>query len=65
MANVPGHCHALTEDRAGQFALDLWSSYRLVFEPADNPLPLLPDGGLDRHQVRRVRILEVVNYHGN
>jgi proteic killer suppression protein len=65
MTGVPGHCHALTADRAGQFALDLWAAYRLIFEPADNPLPRLPDGGLDRSQVRRVRILEVVNYHGN
>lgn len=64
MANVPGHCHALTENRAGQFAVDLWGSYRLVFEPGESPVPLLPDGGIDLVMVRRVRILEVTDYHG-
>jgi len=64
MALVPGRCHPLTGDRSGQWALDLWGSWRLVVEPAEDPLPLQPDGSLDSSRVRRVRILEVVNYHG-
>jgi proteic killer suppression protein len=64
MENVPGRCHALAADRSEQFALDLWGSYRLVFEVADDPVPRLADGGIDRHQVRAVRILGVVDYHG-
>jgi len=64
MAKAPGRCHALGADRVGQFAVDLWGSYRLVFEVADNPVPRLPDGGIDRNRVSAIRILEVVDYHG-
>ena len=37
---------------------------RLVFEPADEPLLTYADGGLDWTEVRTIRILEVVDYHG-
>jgi len=30
MDGVPGHCHALHKDRRDQFAVNLWSSYRIV-----------------------------------
>jgi proteic killer suppression protein len=65
MDKVPGHCHALTEDRAGQFALDLWGPYRLIFEPANDPVPRTSDQGIDRPQVTQVRILEIADYHGH
>lgn len=64
LTHTPGRLHPLKGDRAGQFALDLWGSFRLVFEPANVPLPKLPDGGLDRTRVTKIRILEVVDYHG-
>jgi proteic killer suppression protein len=64
MDGVPGHCHQLRADRHGEFAVDLWGAYRLVFEPDHDPLPRLPDGGLDRSLVTRIRIKEVVDYHG-
>lgn len=64
MAGVPGKCHALTSDRRGQFALALWGQYRLVFEPDQDPVPRLPDGAVDEAAVARIRVLEVVDYHG-
>jgi plasmid maintenance system killer protein len=64
MDGVPGNCHQLHTDRAGQFAVDLWGSYRLVFEPDHDPLPKLPDGGIDRARVTKIVIREVVDYHG-
>jgi len=64
MDGVPGNCHQLRADRAGQFAVDLWGSYRLVFEPDHDPLPELPDGGIDRARVTKIVIKEVVDYHG-
>lgn len=63
LAAAPGRCHALTGRRRGQLAIALDGPYRLVFEPAHNPVPLLADGGLDWAGVTRVRILEVVDYH--
>lgn len=62
---VPGNCHQLHGDRAGQFAMSLWGSYRLIFEPDHNPIPRLPDGGFDRSLVTKILIREVVDYHGD
>ena len=63
MRGLPGHCHELRHDRSGQFALDLDQPYRLIFEPADEPVPTKPDGGIDWTKVTAVMILGVVDYH--
>jgi toxin HigB-1 len=60
----PPRCHALTGDRAGQFAVDVIHPYRLIFEPAHTPIPRLADGSVDRASVTAIRILEVEDYHG-
>jgi plasmid maintenance system killer protein len=65
MSGVPGKCHQLHADRAGEVAVSLWGSYRLVFEADHDPLPLLPDRGIDRNLVTKIRIKEVVDYHGD
>lgn len=57
-------CHELDGDRRGQFAVDLKHPYRLVFRPANNPVPLKPDAGLDWSKVTGITILEVGDYHG-
>ena len=63
LETAPGRCHHLSGDRRGQFAIHLSKVMRLVFVPSNDPLPKLPDGGLDRHGVTRVRVLEVTDYH--
>ncbi len=65
MRGVPGNCHPLIGDRAGQFAISLTGSYRLVFRPDQDPTPLLTDGGLDRQRVTRISIEGIVDYHGD
>ncbi len=65
MRVLPGRCHELSADRAGQFAVDLWGPQRLIFEPDHKPCPRLPHGGIDQSKVTRIQILEVVNYHGD
>lgn len=60
---VAGRCHALTADLAGQYAMYLWGSMRLVFEPTNEPLPRKEDGGIDEQRVTGVRILRVYDYH--
>lgn len=62
--NLPGRCHELHHDRAGQLAIDVKHPYRLIFEPANEPVPRKDDGGLDWSQVTSIRILEVEDYHG-
>jgi plasmid maintenance system killer protein len=64
MRNLSGHCHELKGNRSGQLALDLHGGYRLIFEPANVPVPAKPDGGLEWERVTIIRILGVEDYHG-
>ena len=63
MRSLPGRCHELAGDRAGQLSLDLDHPHRLIFEPAHNPLPRKPDGGLDWTQITAIEIIDVEDTH--
>jgi hypothetical protein len=65
MDGVPGNCHALHAERRGRFAIALWGPYRLVFAPDHDPVPRTDDGGIIRTAVTAVRIVEVIDYHGD
>ena len=60
----PHRCHELTGNRKGQLSVDVEHPYRLVFEPADNPLPMREDGGLDWGKVTIIKIKGVEDTHG-
>lgn len=55
--------HELKGSRAGQISFDLKHPYRLIIEPANDPTPRKPDGGLDWDAVTAVRVLEVTDTH--
>lgn len=57
-------CHELKGNRAGTLAVDLDHPYRLIFEPANNPIPRKSDGGLNWTEVTAIRVLAVEDYHG-
>jgi len=61
---VAGRPHPLTGDRAGQFALDLAAGWRLVFAPADEPIPRRADASIDWPTVTIVCIEFIGDYHG-
>lgn len=63
MRKLSGRCHELRHDRAGQLSLDLDHPYRLIFEPANEPIPTKSDGGIDWTKVTAVRIIGVENTH--
>ncbi len=63
LRNAPGHCHVLKGDLAGVFSFDLDGPYRLLFEPTDNPPPLLNDGSINWSLITSLRILEVRDTH--
>ncbi len=63
MRSLPGRCHELLHNRSGQLSLDLDHPYRLIFEPADEPIPTKSDGGIDWTKVTAVRILGVEDTH--
>ena len=58
-----GRCHELKGNRAGMLAVDVGHPYRLIFEPANDPIPRKPDGGLDWTKVTVIKILAVEDYH--
>lgn len=60
----PLRCHELKGNLAGQLSVDLDHPYRLLFEPANDPVPYKADGGLDWSKVTAVRILGVEDTHG-
>ncbi|NBC15765.1 MAG: killer suppression protein [Bacteroidetes bacterium] len=60
----PGRCHELKGDRQGVLAMDAKHPYRLLFEPAHDPIPTKNDGGLDWSEVTAITIIDVEDYHG-
>lgn len=58
----PDRMHQLKGNRKGQFAVDIFQPYRLIFKPEDE-LNLLPDGGIDTKRVTGIIILGVEDYH--
>jgi plasmid maintenance system killer protein len=62
MRSVPGRCHELRGDRAGQLSLDLDHPYRLLFRPAGNP-GRGPGGGLEWSAVRAVVVIGIEDTH--
>lgn len=60
----PHRCHELTGNRKGQLSVDVEHPYRLVFMPADEPIPLREEGGLDWGKVTIIKIKGVEDTHG-
>jgi proteic killer suppression protein len=63
LKELPNGLHPLKRKRKGQFAVDLGHAYRLVFEPANQPISRRPDGTIIWERVNMIRILEIVDYH--
>lgn len=63
LKTVHPRCHQLTGDRASQWSADLDGPYRLIFEIADDPIPLNEDGTISLNDVRKVRIINVADTH--
>ena len=61
---LPGpRCHELKGNRAGQLSVDLDHPYRLIFKPANDPLPEKSDGGLDWNQITAIEITGIEDTH--
>lgn len=59
----PPRCHELSTNRKGQLSVDLDHPYRLIFIPANDPIPRKEDGGLDWDAVTEIEILEIADTH--
>jgi proteic killer suppression protein len=64
--HIPGaRCHQLVGNRKGQFSVDLDHPYRLLFIPANEPIPRTEDGGIDLFKVTEIEIIGIVDTHEN
>ena len=59
----PERCHPLSGNRDGQLSVDLEHPYRLLFIPANDPIPVTQDGGLDWTKVTEIEIVEIIDTH--
>lgn len=65
LRNLPqARCHELKGQLKGYLSVDLDHPYRFIFEPANNPIPKKPDGGLDWTKINKIRIISVEDTHG-
>lgn len=60
---VAGRPHPLERDREGQYAVDLYGGDRLVFDSANEPVPIKEDGTIAWDEVTKVRIVFIGDYH--
>ncbi len=66
MAKLPGpRLHELTGNLKGCFSVDLEQPYRLLFVPADDPVPRKADGGFDWENILEIEIVEIEDTHQN
>ena len=59
----PSRCHQMSGDRDRQLSVDLTHPYRLIFIPANDPVPITNDGGLDWAKVTEIEIVEIIDTH--
>ncbi len=62
-ASPPERRHLLKGNMAGCFAVSISGNWRLVFRPAHDPLPSLPDGGPDLQRITAIEIVGILDYH--
>lgn len=59
----PARCHELIGNRKGQLSVDLDHPYRLLFIPANNPIPEREEGGLNWAAVTKIEIIDIADTH--
>jgi len=58
------NCHELSQNLQGYLAVDVSANHRIIFEPANQTIPLKVDGGLDWTKVTEITIIEIgYDYH--
>ena len=57
------NCHPLIANKRGQWALDISANHRMIFEIANDPIPVKDDESVDTIRVTDIRIIETTDYH--
>jgi len=58
----PTRCHQL-DNTGSVFSVNLEHPYRLLFVPAEEPMPCKKDGGIDLHKVAGIEIIAIEDTH--
>ncbi len=59
----PPRCHELSGKLKGAFSVDLIHPFRLIFIPANEPIPFKEDGGLDLTKITEIEIIDIIDPH--
>lgn len=59
----PPRLHAYTNDPRGKLSVDVHGGIRILFRVANDPVPMLEDGGLDRKAVTAIEVVSVDDPH--
>lgn len=59
----PTRRHQLSGNWAGHYAVDVTANNRLIFRPANEPVPRKEDGGIDLTRVTAIEFAAVEDYH--
>lgn len=59
----PPRCRELRKNRKGTFSVDLFDQFRLLFIPANEPIPYKEDGGLDLNNITEIEIIEISDHY--
>jgi proteic killer suppression protein len=57
------NCHPLKGNKNGEWALDISGNHRMIFEIANDPVPLKDDRSIDTVKVTEIRIIKTTDYH--
>ncbi len=65
LCNIPqANCHALSGDKAGEWAVDISANHRILFIITNDPIPVNEDGGIVRMLVTDIQIISAQeDYH--
>ncbi|MBP8959359.1 MAG: hypothetical protein KBG40_02925 [Bacteroidales bacterium] len=64
MRTLGGNCHELAGNLKGKLAISTSGNRRIIFKPANKPIPVKEDGGLDWKNVTEILIVAIdEDYH--
>ena len=59
----PARLHEHSGTGKGKFSVDLEHPYRLLFIPDNEPIPVKNDGGLDKTNINKIKIVGIEDPH--
>ncbi|MBN1339709.1 MAG: type II toxin-antitoxin system RelE/ParE family toxin [Bacteroidales bacterium] len=55
--------HRLSGERTNEYAIHLSANFRLIFKPDYPDVPVREDGGHDLKEIKKIKVLQIQDYH--